>query len=73
MADPSACIGIGTTYSGSLEDSIVRHNALYFSFFGDDVTPGTRQVARMRQCVRTGEPTIEDVLALYDEFIGSSS
>lgn len=73
MADPTSCIGIGTTYAGSLEDSIVRHNALYFSFFGEDVTPGARQVARMRQCVRAGEPTIEDVLALYDAFVGKSS
>lgn len=71
MVDPDSWLGIGTTYSGDPDDNIVRHNALYISLFGNDTEAGTQQSARIRQVFRKGLPTVEELLEMYDEFVGA--
>lgn len=69
MADPGACIGIGASYaSPDPADDIAHHNATYFSFFGEDLRPGERRTARIRQVVCRGSLSLEKVLDLYDAF-----
>lgn len=72
MTDPRHCNAIDTTYSSpDKEDSIMRHNALYFNLFGEDLQPGDRRTTRIRQVLCQGEVNLESVLALYDSFIAS--
>ncbi len=72
MVDPQSCIGIGTTYSGDPNDNIVKHNALYLSLFGNDTVAGTRQSARIRQVLCSGQPTVEHLIQLYRQFIAAA-
>lgn len=71
MIDPDSWLAIGTTYSGQPDDNIVRHNALYLSLFGDDTEADTVQTARIRQVLCSGTPSIENALALYEQFLVS--
>lgn len=72
MADPSECSAVGITYSSlNEEDSIRKHNALYFTLFGSDLQQGERRTAVMRQVVLSGKPTLERTLELYDQFMSS--
>lgn len=70
MADPAECGAIGVTYSSPEEnDSIRKHNALYFTLFGGDLAPGDIKTARMRQVTLAGEATIENALGAYEKFM----
>lgn len=72
MADSRYCNGIDTTYSSlDQKDNIMLHNALYFNLFGEDMQPGDRRTARMRQVLCKGKVDFEKVLELYDEFLQS--
>ncbi|TMV47475.1 hypothetical protein FE783_20965 [Paenibacillus mesophilus] len=71
MADPAECGAVGVTYSSLEEnDSIRKHNALYFTLFGGDLAPGDRRTARMRQVTVAGEAALEQTLDLYEKFMG---
>lgn len=71
LADPAECSGIGVTYSSEEEnDSIRKHNALYFTLFGGDLRPGDKRTARMRQVTAAGEANLESTLGFYKAFVG---
>lgn len=72
MIDPKSWFNIGTTYAGHPWDDIVRHNALYISLFGHDTEANTRQTARIRQVLCKGEPTLEHLFKLYDDFLSTN-
>ncbi|MFC3767405.1 hypothetical protein ACFOSW_01865 [Paenibacillus sp. GCM10012303] len=70
MADPAECGAIGITYSSPEEnDSIRRHNALYFTLFGGQLQAGDRREARMRQVILSGKPSLDRLLELYKQFV----
>ncbi|MBP1994205.1 hypothetical protein [Paenibacillus eucommiae] len=72
MTDPEHCLAIDVTYaSPDTEDDIMKHNATYLNLFGENLQPGDKRSARIRQVLCKGEVNLSDVLDLYHEFLDS--
>lgn len=70
MTEPAACSAIDITYASDDDtDNIKQHNAMYFNLFGEDLSPGDRRQATVRQVLCEGEADPALILKLYRDFM----